>query len=457
MENALLRVFHLPSGRVFLLLRANPPFGETTSPITSTQRTMKSKILSTTVASFFVLAVPVIHAGTFSVSPWTGDGDSGISSLTSYTAVVDFAGTGSTVVNGVTFTNTGAPTSSFQLNGALNGFAGFTNNLTGGSNALASDFWYSGNTNGNASVTLGNLIPGQNYVTTWYNAGFGGAGGRFVNITPGDTGIPFLFDENQSGAGNGNLLTYNFTAVTTLITFTFDAVSNGDSFHHYALTNAGPLGVAGSVLPVTPSYTAANGPGFFAPFSPLNNDLLQTSLTGAPGVSGNFTQEGAGGASILNNGAFSITGGVNPELATGENNSSVLYTLDLTGAPYGYDISQVIGYGGWNDGGRDRQLYQVLYSVIGDSGFTSLGTADFDVANPGQSSAIRAIFDTTLTGVDAIRFDFLPGQENGYAGYGEFDVVGVPTVIPEPSATMLLGLGFAAFVSRRRVTGKSRV
>ena len=55
-----------------------------------------------------------------------------------------------------------------------------------------------------------------------------------------------------------------------------------------------------------------------------------------------------------------------------------------------------------------------------------------------------------LTGVDAIRFDFLPGQENGYAGYGEFDVVGTPTVVPEPGAGSLLGLGFAALAARRR-------
>ena len=227
-----------------------------------------------------LLSTTSIHAGIFSVNAWTGDADSGIPAA-NYTAVVDFAGDGSRVINGLAFTNTGTLSSSYQLNGALNAFGGWGNTLTGSSNAVASDFFFSGNTNGNASVTLGNLIPGQNYVTTWYNVGFGPPGGRFVNITPGDNGVPFLFDENQNGSGNGNLLTYSFTAVVPLITFSFDAVSNGDSFHHYAMTNAGPTGATGLVT-VTPTYAAQNGSAPLTPFSPLNNDLLQTSLAGAP-------------------------------------------------------------------------------------------------------------------------------------------------------------------------------
>ncbi len=417
---------------------------------------MNSPVRIVVAASAILLgSIVSLCAGTFSISSWTGDADSGISLGTNFTTVVDFNGTGSTSVNGVNFTNTGASGATYQLLGANDTFANNANNLPlgSGSTALASTFLYSGNTAGNASLTIGNLVAGQTYTTTWYNVGFGNTGDlRQVNITPGDTGIPFLYDENQAGSGNGNLLKYTFVAAAPQITFGFDAVVDADSFHHYALTNAGPSGTSASLQAVTPTYVAQSGASPFAPFTVKNNDLLQTHLASAVGSGGDFAKEGTGGVAALTNGAFSITGTPqsNPELATGNNNSSVLFTLDLTGAPQGYDISQIVGYGGWNDQGRDRQLYSIYYSVVGDSGFTFLGTANFDnPANPSQPSAISSNFDVSLGWVDAIRIDFLNGQENGYAGYGEFDVVGVAHV-PEPGSAGLLMLGLGAIIARRR-------
>jgi hypothetical protein len=410
---------------------------------------MNSKLArSLSFAALLFAGLPAA-AGTFSSVGFTGDADSGISLGLTYTALGDFNGSGPRVVNGVAFNDTGSSGSNYLLSGAATPFGGFANNLTGASNGLASDFIYTGDNTGNASLTLSGLIPGQKYVTTWYNAGFGNPNGRVVDIIPSDTGLPFRFDENFSGAGNGNLLRYVFTATSNSITYNFDAVNNGDSFHHYAFSNA----VANPAVLVVPEVTQASGAGpGFAPFTVRNDDLLQLNLAGVTS-SGDFGIDGSGGLAALTNGSFTINGGNpgnNTPLATGQNNAFVEFALDLSANTLGYDVTSIDIYGGWNDAGRDRQLYRILYSLVGDGSFIPLSALDYNPTPPGGTpSAVRAIFETALTGVDGVRIEFLNGQENGYAGYGEIDVTGTATV-PEPASVGLLLLGGLTVLRRRR-------
>lgn len=392
------------------------------------------------------LVPAVLPAGTFTASPFTGDADSGVSAGLTYTAIADFNGSGATTVNGVSFANTGTSGGNYNLSIAGANFAGFGNTVTGSANAVVSNFTYTGNGSGNASLTLSGLTPGQSYVTSWLNAGFGTAGNRQVNITPSDTGVPFLFDENYTGNGNGNVLRYAFTATGNSITYNFDALSDGDSFHHYAMTNS----VADPGFLSTPTVAAATGAGPFAPFTPSNTDLLQSSLAGVSS-SGNFAQEGTGGVPILNNGQFAVTGigGNNPELATAENNSLVTFTLNTIASPLGYDITGVDTYGGWNDAGRDRQSLKISYSLVGSATFTYIGGFDFDPVAAGTPSAVRAQFPLSLTGVDELRIEFFGNQENGYAGIGEIDVFGSAT-IPEPATPVVALLSGLLCLRRRR-------
>jgi len=408
-------------------------------------------------ATFFLstllLTSPVVLAGTFSQSLFTDDASSGVNSAVPYTTVVDFLGTGSRTVNGVTFSETRGTGNNYILDFAGNTFGGNANNVTGNSNGLLSDFYYGGQL-GTSAVTLGGLTPGVQYTTTWYNVGFGAIGGRQINITPSDTNTPFLFDQNFSGDKNGNLLTYTFVANAASITYTFDAVIDNDTFHYYAMTNSGalPTRTLATVTPVSTDAVAPSG-GTFTPFTVSNVDLLQTSVASVTS-SGNFALEGTGGTSILNNGQFSITGvaGTNPQLATGQNNTWVAFNLDTSVNAFGYDITSVAGYGGWNDGGRDRQQFSVFVSFIGDPTYLRLGTVDHDVpGGPTTPSASSSVFtlDTPLSGVDSIRIEFLGGQENGHAGYGEFDVIGTASV-PEPSSALLLLGGISAAAASRR-------
>jgi hypothetical protein len=399
-------------------------------------------------AALLLCSAALAHAGTFTAAPLLGDADSGINTGLVYTATADYLGTGTRVVNGVTFTDTATAGTNYALSGATDELRDFVNNTTGGINGLLSDFYFTGNGTGNAQLTLTGLTIGTEYVTTWYNAGFGGVGGRNIHITPSDTGTTFTFDQNYSGASNGSMLRYTFVATSDTMTYSFDADGNNDSFHHYAMTNA----VMNRSLLSTPVVTQATGPGPFTPFQVRNDDLLQTSLLDFTST-GNFTLEGGGGVPALFNGAFQINGGNptdNSQLATGENGASITFNLDTTTNALGYDITSFDSYGGWNDSGRDRQKFELYYSKVGSSDFTFLGSIDYDPTGaPTDPSAVRAMFGTALTGVDAIRVDFPATQENNYAGYGEFDLIGKATV-PEPATGIMLLAGAVGLMRRRR-------
>jgi hypothetical protein len=387
-------------------------------------------------------------AGTFALVPFTNDSDSGINSGLTYTAAADFNGTGFRVVNNVPFTDVGQFGNGYELTGAGAVFTGHVANVGGQSADLLSDFYFTGDGSGNASLTLTGLTVGQQYVTSWYNTAFGPVGGRNITITANDTNTPIFFDQNYRGALSGNVLRYTFTATAPTITYSFDADGNGDSFHHYAFTNA----VANKSFLATPVITSATGAGpGYAPFPVKTDDLLQTNLASVTS-GGNFNQEGAGGVPILTDGVFVINGGNptdNSGLATAGNDAFVEFNLDLSVNTLGYDISSIQSFGGWNDSGRDRQLFKISYSLVGSSAFTYLGAMDFNPAATGLPSAVYGVFDTALTGVDAIRIDFFAGQENGYAGFGEFDVIGAAT-IPEPSAAVLCLAGVVGSMMIRR-------
>lgn len=408
---------------------------------------MKPCLLLPTLVFVQFLSAGVSWGGSFTQITFSNDQDSGISSMLNYTAKADFNGTGTRAVNGVTLNETATAGTNYALTGTSSPFTGFANNLTGSVQGVTSDFFYGGG-DGNATLTLSNLVVGQRYATSWQNAAFGGAGSRVVSITPSDTGLAYSFDENFSGAGNGNLLRYVFTASATSMSYAFDAAVNADTFHHYSFTNS----VVTSVGPVITNASGA-GPNF-SPFAVSNNDLLQTSILGTPTTGGNLSADvTSGGAAALTNGTFAINGGNpadNSPLAAAANNSFIAYTLDTTINKAGYDISSINIYGGWNDGGRDHQLVNISYSVIGKDEWIPFDTLDAEPPAGTIPSAVSAVFAASLSGVDGVRFDFPNGQENGYVGYGEFDVIGTATV-PEPAtAGLLTGLAALGLLRRRR-------
>ena len=416
-------------------------------------RRVRPVILAATVAT--LLTGVSARAGDFTMTILTGDADSGINAGLTYTSKADFDhAAGDRVVNGVAFTDGGMIGTNYVLTLATPGTAASPSNVTGGVGGLVTDFNH-GTGSPTASLTLSGLTVGTQYVTTWYNQTWGDnqSTGRMVDITPSDTGVPFRINQDSTRNDDGTVLRYAFTATATSITYDFNAV-NLAAFHHYAMTNAERNDALFSYThftPLVPTTTVISGQD--APFTVSNNDLLQTSLASVSSI-GDFNREPVlGDLSVLYNGAFAIgTGGNRPELVTGENNATITFTLDTSVNTLGYDVTSVAGYGGWGDGGRDNQIYSIFFSQVGSPDFIYLGGVNDRPGAPGAPSAISAVFENVgLTGVDAIRIDFLDGQDNGFAGYGEFDVIGTAT-IPEPgtAVSLLGGLGLLLGLRRGR-------
>ncbi len=189
------------------------------------------------------------------MAPLTGDADCRLDPKAHYTHALDSAGTaGGRSANDVSFERPVAPVGgllsglNWSLTGAPNGVGGQSAyNVTGGIGALLSDFWYNGNP---ATVTLSGLLPGTPHVATFYNRGYGGAGGRVAGLAADDAvGGPALdavtYDQNYPGADNGSLLEYRYVAPTSgMIRFSFPFLKVG-TFHQYAVSNRRVLPTVG--------------------------------------------------------------------------------------------------------------------------------------------------------------------------------------------------------------------
>ena len=160
--------------------------------------------------------------------------------------------------------------------------------------------------------------------------------------------------------------------------------------------------------------------------------------------SGNFSLYFTGPVSVLTDGTFGwlnywLNTGSSPALVTcgGSAGQSVTYTLPNSTS--GYNLTDIVVYGGWGDAGRDQQAYTVYYSTVAaPANFIQLSIVNYNPANP---SSVQSATRTTLTpasgflatNVAAVMFDFTsPAPENGYCGYSEIEVFGS---LPPPLQT----------------------
>lgn len=195
--------------------------------------------------------------------------------------------------------------------------------------------------------------------------------------------------------------------------------------------------------------TTETGASPFTPtFTPETPNLIATM---APSSSaGNFTLESSGGTPVLTDGAMGVSGAVTT-FATcgggGSSGSSLVYTL--TNIVNGTDVTNIVVYSGWGDGGRDGQYYTVSYSTVAaPNTFIPITTVYY---NPiGTSGAVANRVAISMNdgsplgrGVANVKFSFSAPPsagsfDNGYQGYSEIVIQGHNTPNPPPPPSGLL-------------------
>ena len=177
---------------------------------------------------------------------WTGDADSGIASSKVYTHAVNLADTANVVINGQTFIGTGKSAISgsnweMYTGGSVSDFRlasesiGDVNVLPASGNLLVDFFWPY--TDLGPAFTLTGLTPGQKYIFTIYSRGYSsGSGSRYNDVATSDGAVIAHVNATEFGVGNGQLLTYEYTANDDGV-FTMSFTRDSGSWHCYAFSN----------------------------------------------------------------------------------------------------------------------------------------------------------------------------------------------------------------------------
>lgn len=196
---------------------------------------------------------------------------------------------------------------------------------------------------------------------------------------------------------------------------------------------------------VVAAFAAQTGLGAGFDFTPTWPFALSSVVSGQAPLSttGDFNLETFGNGRSVNSLSAGDTltisqpGGItSTNYATCGNGSgagsSVIYSLTNLSAG-GYSLTNITVYGGWKDAGRDQQAYTVYYSkVSAPTTFLPLRSVNYNPANAANApSATRATLTAAsgaiATNVAAVKFDFTnPVSENGYCGYAEIQLFGIP-------------------------------
>ena len=182
-------------------------------------------------------------------------------------------------------------------------------------------------------------------------------------------------------------------------------------------------------VPLTPTWTA--------PAGSLISGLAPTVATGNFGEytganANNLTKPGI----PLTIYAYSSPQATNLEVCGNDGVAGSLLVYTLPASAYGYDLTNITVFGGWQDNGRDSQEFTVYYSTVANPGsFILLTPVNYGPSGvpSGKGSANRVIINNPsgmaiAKNVAALKFDFTtPPSQNSAVGYTAITVGGTPS------------------------------
>ena len=255
------------------------------------------------------------------------------------------------------------------------------------------------------------------------------SGGLLSNIDGATNPVLTLTNLHLSDTASYRLLASNVFGVSVSSASPLAVSSVPAAVTNVIIAYAAQTGLGGTSVNFTPTWNVDPGSLIFG---------QSPSSVG----SGNFTQS----LSLLTDGSFGFFNyvpnvGLSPTEVTAGSSAGQSVTYTLGSSPNGYNVTNIVIYGGWGDAGRDQQAYTVYYSTVAaPATFIPLASVNFNPANPDAvQSATRATLSSATggplaTNVAALEFDFTtPASENGFCGYSEIDVFGASI---NPAVTM---------------------
>ena len=273
-----------------------------------------------------------------------------------------------------------------------------------------------------------------------------------------------------AGATNPVLTLTNLPLASTAAYQLVASNSLGMAVSAPAILTVGSVPTAVSNIVTTISAQTGLGAGTFVPdwTAVTNGSLIAGQAPG--GSSGNFSLELAGRninsltaggdlslTQIAGDASFPITTTANYLTGGNGGGAGAWLIYPLAGSATGYNLTNIVVYGGWSDAGRDQQAYTVYYSTVAaPTNFLLLTSVNFNPVNPANAQSATRIMLSPAAGllasnVAAVKFDFTsPSSENGYCGYAAINVFGsvnLPPAVPAKlSGTLQAGLaGFILF------------